>query len=112
LNDIRQVVPGTRAVCLAAGDGISVEMVGGEDLDLEILAAEFVSMAKGISNVQRGLAVGETARLEIQTDQYAVLLRRLLGDYYLLLVVEAGKPLGRARFELHRAAAGFEEDLA
>ncbi len=111
MNEIRRVVPGTRAVCLAAGDGISVEMVGGESLDLEILAAEFVSMAKGIASEQRGLEVGEAARFEIETDEYAVLLRRLRGDYYLMLVVEAGRPLGRARFELLRAASGFEDDL-
>ncbi len=112
LNEIRRVVPGTRAVCQAAGDGIPVEMVGDESRDVEILAAEFVSMAKGIASEQRGLEVGEAVRLEVQTDEYAVILRRLRGDYYLLLVVELGKPLGRARFELHRAASGFEKDLA
>lgn len=111
LDDLRQAVPGARLVCLAAGDGITIESVGEDGLDVEVLAAEFVSMARGIASEQRALAVGETQRLEIATDRYGVILTRVRNGYYLLLAVEAGQPLGRARFEMRRAALGLESDL-
>lgn len=111
LDDLREAIPGTRLVCLAAADGITVETVGDDDLDVEVLAAELVSMARGIGSEQRALAVGETERLEIATDRYGVILTRVRNGYYLLLAVEAGKPLGKARFEMRRAALGFEADL-
>ena len=111
LNDLRGAVSGARAVCLAAGDGIAIDSVGGEDLDLEVLAAEMVSMATGIGTEQRGLQIGDASRLEVATDAYAVILTRVRESYYLLLVVEAGHPLGRARFEMRRAALDFQDDL-
>jgi predicted regulator of Ras-like GTPase activity (Roadblock/LC7/MglB family) len=111
LNDLRGAVSGALAACLAAGDGISIESVGGEDLDLEVLAAEMVSMAQGIGTEQRGLRIGETTRFEVVTEAYALVLTRVREGYYLLLVVEAGHPLGRARFEMRRAALDFQDDL-
>lgn len=112
LTEIRRVVAGARVVCLAAGDGIAVETVGGEDLDVEVLVAEFVAMAKGVASEQRAIGVGETVRLEIETKEWVVILHRLRGDYYLVLALEAGQPVGRARFELQRAAPRFENELA
>ncbi|MCZ6507945.1 MAG: hypothetical protein O7A04_07860 [Acidobacteria bacterium] len=111
LNDLREAVSGARAACLAAGDGIVIDSVGGEGLDLEVLAAEMTSMAKGIGAEQRGLQIGEALRFEIVTDAYGVILTRVGESYYLLLVVEAGHPLGRARFEMRRAALDFQDDL-
>lgn len=111
LNDLREAVSGARAVCLAAGDGIAIESVGGEGLDLEVLAAEMVSMARSIATEQRGLEIGEALRFEVVTDAYALILTRVRESYYLLLVVEAGHPLGRARFEIQRATLSFLDDL-
>jgi predicted regulator of Ras-like GTPase activity (Roadblock/LC7/MglB family) len=111
LDDLRRAIPGTRLVCLAAGDGITIESVGDDGLDVEIQAAEFVSMARGIASEQRALSVGETQRLEIATDRYGVILTRVRNGYYLLLAVDAAQPLGRARFEMRRAALGLEADL-
>lgn len=111
LTSLREVVPGAQAVCLAASDGIAVEMTASDSVDVEVLAAEMVAMAQGIASEQRALGVGMTDRLEVATEVYSVILQRLREDYYLLLVVDAGVPVGRARFELRRAAPAFEEDL-
>ena len=112
LNDLRSTVPGIQAVCLVAGDGISIDSVGGEDLDLEVLSAETVAMARGISSEQRALGLGEALRFEVATERSTLILTRVREEYYLLLLLEAGLPPGRARFELLRAATGFADELS
>jgi predicted regulator of Ras-like GTPase activity (Roadblock/LC7/MglB family) len=111
LSDLRSAVPGATAVCLVAGDGISIESVGGQDLDLEVLAAESVAMARGIASEDRALGIGGTERLEIETNACVLILSRIRDGYFLLLVVGAGHPLGRARFEIRRASPRFVADL-
>ena len=111
LSDLLAAVPGARAACLVAGDGIAVDSVGGDDLDLEVLAAETVAMAKSIANEQRGLEIGGAQRFEVLADACAFILSRLQEDYYLLLVVDSGPSLARARFEVRRASPTFERDL-
>lgn len=96
---------------LVAGDGISIESVGGDGLDLEVLAAESVSMARGVSSEERALGIGRAERFEIMTELFTLILTRIREGYYLLLIVQAGHPLGRARFEMRRAAPRFVRDL-
>lgn len=112
MNDLRSSVPGVQAACLLAGDGISIETVGGDGLDLEVLAAETVAMARGISSEQRALGLGEALRFEVATEFSTLILVRVLEGYYLLLVLKAGEPSGRARFEVQRASPTFADDLA
>lgn len=112
LNELRSAMPGVEAACLVAGDGISIESVGGDELDLEVLAAEAVAMARGISSEQRALGLGETQRFEVATERYTLLLTRIRAGYYLLLVLDPRQPSGRARFEMRRVSPGFADDLA
>lgn len=112
LNELRSAVPGVQAVSLVAGDGISIASVGGEDLDLEVLSAETVAMARGISSEQRALGLGEALRFEVAAENSTLILTRVREGYYLLLALEADRPAGRARFELVRAALHFADDLS
>ena len=112
LNRLRSAVPGVQAVCLVAGDGISIASVGGDGLDLEVLSAETVAMARGISSEQRALGLGETLRFEVAAERSTLILNRVREGYYLLLVMEAGRPPGRARFELLRASLSFADELS
>ncbi len=111
LNELRQQVPGALAVCLVASDGIAVESVGGDTLDLEVLAAELAAMARGVSSEQRGLGIGDADRFEVATEDYAILLSRLRAGYYLMIVSDSSGQPGRARFEARRSALAFEDEL-
>ena len=112
LNELRSSVPEVQAVCLVAGDGIAIDSAGGEDLDLEVLAAETVSMARGISSEERALGLGETLRFEVETENSTLILGRVREGYYLLLVLEAGQAPGRARYEMRRTSTRVAADLS
>ena len=111
MNDLRSTLPGVQAACLVAEDGIAIDSVGGNGLDLEVLAAETVAMARGISSEQRALGLGEAFRFEVATELSTMILVRVLEGYYLLLVVKAGEPCGRARFEVLRSSLQFADEL-
>lgn len=99
------------AVSLVARDGIPVESYSSADLDIDALAAELLSQVRAISDDQRELDVGPVRQFAVTTDKYSLMLGALTDDYYLLLVLAAGRGLGRARYELHRASLDFEADL-
>ena len=82
------------------------------DLDVDSVAAELVALASSISKEQRELSVGEVRQFTISGEQMTFLLSRVGTDFWLLAALEPESSLGRARFELRRAALYLEDDLA
>lgn len=112
LSRISNRIEGALALSLVGADGMPVESVSSDpNLDLEVLAAELVAEVRSMSSEQRDLAVGEVRLFSVSTDRYTIMVSALTGSYYLLLVMDARVPQGRARFELRRAPLAFAEDL-
>jgi predicted regulator of Ras-like GTPase activity (Roadblock/LC7/MglB family) len=112
LNAVSARIGGAVAVSLVASDGIPVESVSERrDLDLESAAAELVAMARSVAREQRELSVGELQQFTISGRQLTFLLSRIGRGYWLLAALDPEASLGRARFELKRAALLFEDDL-
>ena len=113
LNEVSARMDGAVAVSLVASDGIPVESVSARrDLDLESAAAELVAMARSIAREQRELSVGELQQFTVAGRELTFLLSRIGNGYWLLAALRPDASLGRARFELKRAALLFEDDLA
>jgi predicted regulator of Ras-like GTPase activity (Roadblock/LC7/MglB family) len=113
LNEVSARMDGAVAVSLVASDGIPVESVSARrDLDLESAAAELVAMARSVAREQRELSVGELQQFTVSGRELTFLLSRLGGGYWLLAALSPEASLGRARFEMKRAALLFEDDLA
>ncbi len=112
LNDLSGRIEGALAISLVAGDGIPIESVSATaDLDLESAAAELVSLARAIGKEQRELSVGEIRQFTVAGDRMTFLLSRVGPDCWLMAALRPDSSLGRARFELRRAALLFEDDL-
>ncbi len=112
LNAVSSRIDGAVAVSLVANDGIPVESVSAaRDLDLETVAAEMVSLARSIDKEQRELSVGELRQFTVAGDRIVYLLSRISAGYWILAALSPETSLGRARFELKRAALLFEDEL-
>jgi predicted regulator of Ras-like GTPase activity (Roadblock/LC7/MglB family) len=112
LNELSGRIDGALAVSLVAGDGIPIESVSAAaDLDIDSIAAELVSLARSISREQRELSVGEVRQFTIAGERMTFLLSRVGGEFWLLAALGPESPLGRARFELRRAALYLEDEL-
>lgn len=112
LEKIAGRIDGLQALSLVAKDGIPVESVSpGTDLDLEVLVAELMAQVRAISQHQAEISVGQVQHLAVSTDQMGLMISAVSADYYLLAVLGLDVNLGRARFELRRAALLFEKDI-
>ncbi len=101
-------------VSLVAEDGIPVETHSSAEtdhLDIEALAAEFLAQIHTIGENHRDFEMGPVDHFSVLTERYTALCGRLAPGFFLLLVLAAGAGLGRARFEMRRAALAFEGDL-
>ena len=112
LQRVADRIDGSLALSLVETEGIPVESTSKDSsLDLELLAAELMSQVRAVAQNHQELSIGEVKHFSVTTDRYTFMVGALTEVYYLLLVLEAGASLGRARFELRRSVLLFEEDL-
>lgn len=112
LSTISSRIDGALALSLVDRDGIPVESVSlAADLDLETIAAEMVAQLRSIEQQQPELSLGSVRHFAVSSERASILLSVVAQGYFLMLLLEPESPLGRARFELRRAALLFEDDL-
>lgn len=112
LSTVSNRIEGAIALSLVDHDGMPVESVSlAPGVDLESVAAELVSQVRTISNQQQELSVGEIRQVTIGGSRTTFVVSAVGTGYYLLLLLRPEASLGRARFELKRAALLFEDDL-
>lgn len=111
LEQLRSRVDGAVAACIVADDGILVDAAGGDDVDLEAIAAELVTHVRNLGSGQRGLGLGSVREMAFRAERYTILLGSLPEDHYLVMVLSGDAPQGRARFEVRRAPLVFEDEL-
>jgi predicted regulator of Ras-like GTPase activity (Roadblock/LC7/MglB family) len=106
LESILGRVEGSVGALIMGMDGIAVEKVLGEagsEANLDVAAAEFVSVVRGAERASANMGFGPLRELVVSADQFHFLLRLMARDYFLVLVLERGGNIGRGRFELRKA---------
>ena len=112
LQKIMGIVEGTRAVAIIGRDGIPVERIAGsEEPNLDLATAQFTDIAKRLQAANEELEAGALHEMIEKTDRYVALLRAITPEYFLLLILSPEGSLGRARFELRKAAADLHPEL-
>jgi predicted regulator of Ras-like GTPase activity (Roadblock/LC7/MglB family) len=111
LTGVRDRVEGALAASLIGLDGISVESVGGRDIPLDVLGAEFGSFVKTIRHANTELNTGEVLQFSLVTEKYITFLSEVTEEYYILLVLSPDGNYGRARFELSKAKYLLRDEL-
>ena len=105
-------IPGVRGVSLIGRDGIAVEsfMQDGEGPH-EPVAAEMTGFLRNLSAADLGLEAGAVQQFAVVADRAIVILSSVTPEYFLLLLLSSDGNLGRARFELRKAASALEKEL-
>ncbi len=105
LSRLLRTVDGARAALLVGLDGIVVAGPGDrQDSSWEILVASYADLMHRLIAANREAEMGAPAELVVVSPSAVVALRLVTADYGLLMVLEPGGSLGRARFELRKAA--------
>ena len=111
LTGVRDRVEGALAASLIGLDGIAVESVGGRDIPLDVLGAEFGSFVKTIRHANTELNTGEVLQFSLVTEKYITFLSEVTEEYYILLVLSPDGNYGRARYELSKAKYLLRDEL-
>ena len=112
LHRILQTCEGALAVALIGRDGIAIERLAVSiEPDLDIATAQFTDIAKKLHNANQELGAGALRELIERTERYLVVMGSVTEEYFLLMILDAQGSLGRARYELRKAASVLHEEL-
>ena len=110
---VLQKVEGCVAVALVGADGIPVSRMGSADApDLELTAAVLADATSRLRRASEEVDTGALEEVLVSMGRHAFVIHAVTEDYLLLAVLERGGSLGRARFELRRAARLLHDELA
>ncbi len=115
LEHVVRDTPGAVGAILMGFDGIAVVQhvaPGREDFDLETLAMEFSYRFAEMRKAATSLDLGEVADLSVRTDRGAVVCRALSADYFVAIVMDDARHLGKGRYLLRSAASSLQTELA
>ena len=95
-------------------DGIAVARAdaAGREVDIDVVAAEYTTLLRKAIRTAEDAALGGLRELVIAADRFAFLIKPITAEYFLVLVLESPRGIGRARFELRKAQLALEEEFS
>jgi predicted regulator of Ras-like GTPase activity (Roadblock/LC7/MglB family) len=115
LNHITEHVEGCAAAIILGIDGIAIErQIKDIDprLDIDLIATEFTTLVRRNMRTAADAEMGEMGEMVFVTDMLTLVLRPITSEYFLLLALNPGGNVGRARFELRKAQLAMETEFA
>jgi predicted regulator of Ras-like GTPase activity (Roadblock/LC7/MglB family) len=115
LETIANRIEGCVAVMILGVDGIPIERQVQETcppLDVDLIATEFTTLVRRSMRTAADTELGELREMVLATDSMIFLLRPITSEYFLLLALNPGGNVGRARFELRKAQLSMEIEFA
>ena len=115
LNNITERIEGCAAVIILGIDGIAIErQIKDVDplLDIELIATEFTTLVRRNMRTAADAEMGEVHEMVFVTDLLTLVLRPITPEYFLMLALNPGGNVGRARFELRKAQLAMETEFA
>ena len=115
LADIVDRIEGCAGALILGIDGIVIERYMPDldpDLDIDLVATELTTLLRRSMRVASDTELGELREMMFSADRQTLLLRPITSDYFLLLVLNPGGNVGRARFELRKVQLALEAEFA
>jgi predicted regulator of Ras-like GTPase activity (Roadblock/LC7/MglB family) len=115
LTNITDRIEGCAAVVILGIDGIPIERrVRDIDpaLDIDLIATEFTTLVRRSMRTASDTGLGDLREMVFVTDLMTFVLRPITSEYFLLLALNPGGNVGRARFELRKAQIAMETEFA
>ncbi|HEX5732879.1 MAG TPA: roadblock/LC7 domain-containing protein [Blastocatellia bacterium] len=115
LTDIVDRIEGCAGAVILGIDGIPIERYMPDldpELDLDLVATELTTLLRHSMRVASDAELGWLREMMFNTDRQTFLLRPITEDYFLLLALNPGGNVGRARFELRKVQLALESEFA
>ena len=113
LARIKGAIGGSRAVLLVGMDGMVVAGTSRDgDLPWDLVVASYADLVRKVGVIHREAGLEAPTELVVHGADASLVVRAVTPEYALLAVLGPGGSLGRARFELRRAAGQILPELA
>jgi predicted regulator of Ras-like GTPase activity (Roadblock/LC7/MglB family) len=115
LSSIANRIDGCAAIVVLGIDGIPIERHVKHSntlLDVDMLTTEFTTLVKRSMRTAADTDLGDLREMVLATDAMTFVVRPITSDYFLLLALNPGGNVGRARFELRKAQLAMELEFA
>jgi predicted regulator of Ras-like GTPase activity (Roadblock/LC7/MglB family) len=113
LQTVCQSCEGAIACTLMGVDGIEIDthLVGDADLDVKSLLVEYSGLLRGAREAAEAHEAGGLAELSISTDKVVTVARLVSPEYVMVIALEPGGNLGKARYLLRVTAPKLMAEL-
>ena len=108
-------IEGCAAGAILGIDGILIERYVHQlapPLDIDLVATEFTTLLRRSMRTAADTDLGNLSEMMLSTDDLTFLVRPITSEYFLLLALNHGGNIGRARFELRKAQLALETEFA
>jgi len=115
LTEMVDRIEGCAAGAILGIDGILIERYVQDlapSMDIDLLATEFTTLLRRSMRTASDTDLGELREMVLATDEMTFLARPITSEYFLLLALNPGGNVGRARFELRKAQLTLETEFA
>jgi predicted regulator of Ras-like GTPase activity (Roadblock/LC7/MglB family) len=115
LDTMTRRIEGCAAVVLLGLDGIPIERRTFDidpSLDIELVATEFATLVRRGQSTAADTALGDLNEIVLATDRMSFVIRPITSEYFVVLALNPGANMGRARFELRKAQLEMETEFA
>ncbi len=97
VRELLEGCPGAQGAAIVDPDGIPVSVVpSGEGIDA--LGAELATIVRGVDDAGREFNHGRLEQFSVFTERSVVILTIMASGYFLLLIMNRGGMIGKARF--------------
>lgn len=112
LKRIADKIDDFHGVAIVDSDGILVETYTREpSFDLDPLVAEYSAFLKAAEKASISAEVGTWHEVTVLTEKATILIKKMTEGYFLFLVMQSDKNIGKARFFMRLEASELVEDL-
>jgi predicted regulator of Ras-like GTPase activity (Roadblock/LC7/MglB family) len=112
LKRIAEKIDDFRGVAIVDSDGILVEECKEDPLfDLNPLVAEYSAFLKAADKASVSAEVGTWHEVIVTTEKATIMIKKMTEGYFLFMVMQSEKNIGKGRFFMKKEAAVLVEDL-
>lgn len=107
-------IEGAFAASVMGFDGIPIDVVSPRpphDVEVQTLLVEYSGILSQVRQAAESLQMGRASEVSIRTERMVAVARLLTPDYFLVVALEPGGNVGRARYELRVTGSKMVEEL-
>ena len=108
LEALRKKVSEVQAIVIVGPDGVVDHVLSDSSLKIETIANEYAMLLRIAARTSEDAGAGNLVEQVVVSDKSIMIARRVSPQHFLILLARALDQIGRARFELKKAASEIQ----